>query len=90
MHTSEANARAAEMPREYRTSNMYLAAYLLYAEVTFLRTEREKGDKKSLFVFEKAPGHEKLVNEYFNGKAMVPANVFASKISDVKDLIHSR
>lgn len=88
MQTSEANARAAETPREYKTSNMYLAAYLLYAEVSYLRLER--GDKKSVFVFERGPGHDKLVNEYFNGKASVPANVFAAKISDVKDLLHSR
>ena len=88
MNTSEENTRAAATAGEYRTSNMYLAAWLLHAEVTYLRLER--GDRKSVFVFEKNPGHEKLVNDYFNGKAVLPANIFAAKISDVKDLLHSR
>lgn len=79
---------------EYRTSDMYVAAYLMYAKATFLRVEKErdrngKPTKRSFFVFEKTPGFEKLVAEYFNGKGHVSANDFAAKVRDVKTLTHS-
>jgi hypothetical protein len=75
---------------EYRTTDMMLGAYLMYAEVPLLRTERDRDERKTFFIFEKGPGHEKLIAEYFNGKAEVKANVFAAKIRDIKTLTHSR
>lgn len=93
MPASDAAAVAAEQAsaKTYRTSDMYVAAYLMYARATFLRVERDReaGSKRSFFVFEKTPGFDKLVAEYFNGKGMVPANDFAAKIRDVKTLTHS-
>ena len=79
---------------EYRTSDMYVAAYLMYAKATFLRVEKEKDrngkpTKRSFFFFEKTPGFERLVAEYFNGKGLVPANEFAGKVRDVKTLTQS-
>ena len=76
--------------KPYRTSDMYIAAYLMYAKANFLRVEKESpNSNRSFFLFEKTPGFEKLVAEYFNGKGMVAANVFAAKIRDVKTLTHS-
>ena len=78
--------------RPYRTSDMYVAAYLMYAKANFLRVEKDAsnpGSKRSFFLFEKTPGFEKLVAEFFNGRGMVPANDYAAKIRDVKTLTHS-
>lgn len=81
-------------PKPYRTSDMYVAAYLMYAKATFVKVEKEKNAQgkttnRSFFYFERTPGFDKLVAEYFNGKGLVPANDFAAKIRDVKTLTHS-
>lgn len=71
----------------YRTSDMYLAAYLMVAKVEFSKVQKD--GNRSFFLFEEGPGHEKLVAQFFNGKGMVAANEFSAKIRDIKTLTHS-
>lgn len=77
--------------REYRTSDMYLAAFLMLAKVDFLRVEKDEDPRSNrhFFVFAEGVNHDRLVAEYFNGKGVVPANEFAAKLRDVKTLTHS-
>ena len=73
--------------KTYRTSDMYLAAYLMVAKVDFV--EAEKDGNRSYFIFEEGPGHKALVAQFFNGKGMVAANEFSAKLRDIKTITHS-
>lgn len=88
-----ASEEATNLPdvKEYRTSDMYLAAFLMLAKCEFLRSERDDDPRsnRSFFVFAEGINHDRLVSEYFNGKGLVPANEFAAKLRDVKTITHS-
>jgi len=73
---------------EYRTSDMYLVAYLRVAKVPFLRKERdEKG--RVTFIFENVgDAIRDLKAQYYGRTAKVPALDFADEIRAVKALIH--
>lgn len=72
----------------YRTSDMYYAAFLRVAGVVFLDTERE--GNRVFFVFEH-PGPRvvrDLKRDYFNGSAKVSALDFSQSLKVTKTLLH--
>jgi len=72
--------------KEYKTADLYYAAYLKTAAVLFLGTHREKG--RVFFVFEHTDMIPKLKLEFFNRTAKVPALTFADEIRIMKSLTH--
>jgi len=72
---------------EYRTSDLYFAAYLITAKCVLKRTD--KVDRRVFFIFDKAPFLEELNREYFNGQAKVSAQPYAAQIKNLKALTHN-
>lgn len=70
-----------EVP-EYKTSDLYYAAYLRVAGVPFLEAVREEG--KVFFVFEKIDAIRDLKRDYFNRTAKVSALSFVDEIRSMK------
>ncbi len=78
---------------EFRTSDLYFAAYLQTAGVEMKRTERDK-DKdtsKIYFIFDTSIANiEELKQGWFNNSAKVPANPYAFNIKSLKSICHMR
>jgi hypothetical protein len=73
---------------QYRTSDLYYAAYLKVAQVPLKDTVREGG--KVVFLFE-APDREMmraLKREYFNGRAKGSFLEYKQAIQTMKQLTH--
>ena len=71
---------------EYRTSDLYFAAFLKVAGVPFLETAAE--GRRVFFIFEGGPTIRDLKNKYFNRTAKVPALTLADEIRTMKQLTH--
>lgn len=76
------------MADNYRTSDLYYAAYLKVAGVEFVDTVRE--DSRVFFLFdEQAPGSLRdLKRQFFSGQAKVSALDYAQAIKTMKTLTH--
>ena len=73
---------------EFRTSDLYFAAYLQVAGVTMLRTDRN-GNGKVSFVFDKSVSNvEELKNAWFAHTGKVPALQYANSIKTLKSICH--
>jgi len=73
---------------QYRTSDLYFAAYLKVAAVPLLHLERE--GKQVTFVFEGqgGPAMRSLKDQYFSDRAKVPALSYAQTVRDLKRQIY--
>lgn len=71
---------------QYRTADLYFAAFLKAAGVPFLDTERE-GDRTQ-FVFEKVDNIRDLKTGFFTRSAKVSAMSYADEIKALKALTH--
>jgi hypothetical protein len=74
------------MDNQYRTSDVYYAAYLKVAGVPFLGTERE--GNRVYFLFEAIEGLKDLKAQYFNRTAKVSALNFADEIRSMKTMTY--
>lgn len=72
---------------QFRTSDLYYAAYLKVAGVPFLGTKKEL--QRVFFLFEEVDGLENLKFQYFNREAKVVAMTFAEEVKVMKTLTHS-
>lgn len=76
--------------QEFRTSDLYFAAYLQTAGVEMKRTERGEGNKV-FFVFDASISNvEELKTAWFNNTGKVAANPYAFAIKNLKSLCHTR
>lgn len=76
---------------EYRTSDLYLAAYLQVAGVEMKKTERDTNSGKIHFVFDTTIASiEELKSAWFNCSGKVAANPYAASIKNLKSLVHSK
>lgn len=72
--------------KDFRTSDLYFAAYLKAAGVSFI--EALKHGSKTYFVFENRDDMRELKNGYFSGKAEVSALTLTNEIRNMKRLCH--
>jgi hypothetical protein len=80
MNTKNAN--------EFRTSDLYFAAYLQVAGVQMLRTDRN-GSGKVSFIFDMSIANiEELKGAWFNQSGKVPALPYANAIKSLKSICH--
>lgn len=70
----------------YRTSDLYYAAYLRVAGVPLKETVRE--GNRVFFVFESTDGIKDLKQQYYNRTSKVPALSYADEIRSMKNLTH--
>jgi len=71
---------------DYRTSDLYYAAYLRVAGVPFIETQRD--GKRVFFIFENSDALRELKNQYFNRTAKVVALSYADEVKAMKALTH--
>lgn len=73
---------------EFRTSDLYFAAYLQVAGVSMVRTDRN-GSGKVSFVFDASVANiEELKNAWFNLSGRVAALPYANSIKTLKSVCH--
>ena len=77
---------STQKDNQYRTSDLYYAAYLRVAGVPLLEAIRE--DRRVFFVFENIEGIHDLKQQYFNRSSKVPALSYADEIRSMKALTH--
>lgn len=68
----------------YRTSDLYYAAYLKVAGVSYLDEEVE--GRRVFFLFENSPNIDDLKRGYYNRTAKVPAMTYCEEIKALKAL----
>ncbi len=73
-----------EKDGRYRTSDLYYAAFLKVAGISFLGTERE--GHRVIFIFEASEGLRDLKRDFFTRIAKVPALSYADEIKAMKTL----
>ena len=74
---------------EFRTSDLYFAAYLQTAGVEMLRTDKDIDHGKIFFIFDTSIANmDDLKQGWFNNTAKVPANPFAYNIRTLKSMCH--
>ena len=76
----------ANQSSEYRTSDLYYAAYLKVAGIPFLEPERE--GRRVTFVFDHSDMIKDLKRQYFNRQAKVAAMTYADEVKAMKALTH--
>jgi len=72
---------------QFRTSDLYLAAYLKVAGVEFQGITRE--EKRAFFMFADQEGLDDLKLQFFNNISKVAARPYAEEIKAFKALVHS-
>jgi hypothetical protein len=74
--------------KEFRTSDLYFAAYLQTAGVPLKRTDREPGNRM-FFVFDTSIANmDDLKVGWFNNTAKVSAQPFANNVKSLKSICH--
>jgi hypothetical protein len=86
MPMSQPKGAAHQQPSDYKTSDLYYAAYLKVAGVPFIEPERE--GRRVIFIFENSESIRDLKREYFNRTAKVPALTYADEVKAMKALTH--
>ncbi len=75
-------------PNEFRTSDLYFAAYLQTAGVSMARTERQGGGKVH-FIFDTSMSNiTELKNAWVNQSGKVAALPYANNVKNLKSLCH--
>jgi len=78
----------SEKGDEFRTSDLYFAAYLQVAGVRMSRTERN-GTGKVSFIFDTSLSNmDELRNAWFNQGGKVAALPYANAIKNLKSICH--
>lgn len=74
-------------PGEFRTPDLYYAAYLQTAGVEMIRTDRDGG--RVYFVFDTSLGNmEELKTAWINNTGKVAAQPYAYSIRSLKSVVH--
>ena len=74
---------------DFRTSDLYFAAYLQTAGVEMKKTERGDANGKVYFIFDTSLGNiEELKTAWFNNSGKVAANPYAHNIKNLKSVCH--
>jgi hypothetical protein len=69
----------------YRTSDIYLSAFLRCRGLAFLKSETERGGRKITFVFEARENIEELIAQYFNN-CPVKVQDYKNALRDFKQI----
>jgi hypothetical protein len=76
---------------DFRTSDLYFAAYLQTAGVEMKKTERGGENGKIYFVFDTSIANiEELKVAWYNNTGKVPANPYSHAIKNLKSLCHMK
>jgi hypothetical protein len=74
---------------EYRTNDLYFAAYLQAAGVTLTRTDRNNSNGKVAFIFDSSIVNIAGLKQcYFNRQGKIEALPYADAIKSLKAMVH--
>jgi hypothetical protein len=74
-------------PGEFKTPDLYFAAFLQVAGVEMKRTDRENG--RVYFVFDSTISNvDELKNGWFNNTAKIAAQPYAHAVKSLKSICH--
>lgn len=74
--------------KDFRTPDLYFAAYLQTAGVELKKTERE-GNNRVYFIFDASIANiEELKVGWFSNTAKVPAQPYANNVKSLKSICH--
>lgn len=73
----------------FSTGDLYYAAYLKVAGVSFIDVRRES-PTRVVFVFESNPNLDDLRRDYYNREGKVPALTYADEVKAMKSLTFSK
>jgi len=84
-------SRTGASAPEFKTSDLYFAAYLKAAGVEMKRTDRAADGGRILFVFDTSVSNvEELKDAWFNNTGKVIANNYAYHIKNLKSVCHMK
>jgi len=72
---------------DYRTSDLYFAAYLKAIDIPFMEAVRQ--GSKTYFVFANQGDMRERKNDYFSGRAQVSALTLTNEVRTLKRLCHA-
>ncbi len=75
------------MQPEYKTRDLYEAAYLLTKGMKLARVERSTSSPRCFFVFADFPACRVIVTEYWDGHGLVAPKAYAEAVRSLKDRI---
>jgi hypothetical protein len=79
--------RTQSNPGEFRTPDLYFAAYLQTAGVEMIRTDRE--NNRVFFIFDTSIANvDELKTAWFNNTGKVAAQPYAHSIKSLKSVCH--
>lgn len=81
------------LPKKFKTSDLYFAAYLMTAGCNLTGTSKVQEDgtpPRVVFIFEQTPEMRELKLEYFNRKSKIEALSFVDSIRGLKAIVHSQ
>lgn len=73
--------------KDYRTSDLYLAAYLKTKDLRFEGTHKDGG--RVFFIFNYRPDINDMKTEFFSGRGEVSAFEFMNEVKALKSLCHN-
>ena len=73
---------------EYTTTDFYLTCYLLSSGLRLAGTQKEN-PRKTIFVLKDSPKRQKLIQDFYAGKAKVNPLVFKNWITDLKTVLYN-
>lgn len=73
---------------EFRSPDLYYAAYLQTAGVAMIRTERESNGRVYFIFNTELANMEELKNAWFNNSGKVPALAYSMAVRSLKSLCH--
>lgn len=76
------------MENNFITSDFYSAVFLRSAGMKLIGINRSDA-RRFRFVFEDAKGREKLLDDFFGGRASVEPRAFIAAIKETKSLMYS-
>jgi len=74
-------------PTQYRTNDLYFAAYLKVAQVPFVGTERKGAQVSFVFEHQGSSMMRNLKDQYFSDRAKVPALSFVQALKYFKGML---
>lgn len=83
--TNRNGSKPGAIANEFRTNDLYFAAYLQVAGASLIRTDREPGGSKVFFVFDSSVANiDELRVAWFNNAGRIPAQPYANAIKSLK------
>jgi len=83
--------RIEKLETGYKLTDLYIAASILCVpEMELTNVEADKTKKQTMFVIKGDPVKiKKIIDDFFNGKHTVDANLFKSKVQALKSRLYA-